>query len=352
MKLLVCGGAGFIGTNFIKHMLSTYPEYEIVNYDKLTYAGNLENLTDVENNPHYTFVQGDITDLEKLNQVMKEHGITHVINFAAETHVDRSIHGGTKEFVLTNTLGVQMVLDAVRANSIEKFINVSTDEVYGSLPLDGKELFTESTPIWPNMPYAAAKAGGDIMCNAYWVTHKVPVIVTHCSNNYGPYQFPEKIIPFFVFKLLKGEKVPVYGDGLNVRDWIHAVDHSKALDLLLHKGNVGEVYNIGSDNERNNLELTKMILSIMGLGEDMIEYIEDRPGHDRRYAIDASKITALGWKPDYPREEFERGLTETINWYKENTAWVEQIRSKKTGEMNTFQNTLERTQTQQKSSTE
>ncbi|MBP6882347.1 MAG: dTDP-glucose 4,6-dehydratase [Candidatus Levybacteria bacterium] len=352
MKLLVCGGAGFIGTNFIKHMLSTYPEYEIVNYDKLTYAGNLENLTDVENNPHYTFVQGDITDLEKLNQVMKEHGITHVINFAAETHVDRSIHGGTKEFVLTNTLGVQMVLDAVRANSIEKFINVSTDEVYGSLPLDGKELFTESTPIWPNMPYAAAKAGGDIMCNAYWVTHKVPVIVTHCSNNYGPYQFPEKIIPYFVFKLLKGEKVPVYGDGLNVRDWIHAVDHSKALDLLLHKGNVGEVYNIGSDNERNNLELTKMILSIMGLGEDMIEYIEDRPGHDRRYAIDASKITALGWKPDYPREEFERGLTETINWYKENTAWVEQIRSKKTGEMNTFQNTLERTQTQQKSSTE
>ncbi len=352
MKLLVCGGAGFIGTNFIKHMLSTYPEYEIVNYDKLTYAGNLENLTDVENNPHYTFVQGDITDLDRLNQVMKEHAITHVINFAAETHVDRSIHGGTKEFVLTNTLGVQMVLDAVRANAIEKFINVSTDEVYGSLPLDGKELFTESTPIWPNMPYAAAKAGGDIMCNAYWVTHKVPVIVTHCSNNYGPYQFPEKIIPFFVFKLLKGEKVPVYGDGLNVRDWIHAVDHSKALDLLLHKGNVGEVYNIGSDNERNNLELTKMILSIMGLGEDMIEYIEDRPGHDRRYAIDASKITALGWKPDYPREEFERGLTETINWYKDNTAWVEQIRSKKTGEMNTFQNTLERTQTQQKSSTE
>jgi dTDP-glucose 4,6-dehydratase len=352
MKLLVCGGAGFIGTNFIKHMLSTYPEYEIVNYDKLTYAGNLENLTDVENDPRYTFVQGDITDLDRLNQVMREHAITHVINFAAETHVDRSIHGGTKEFVLTNTLGVQMVLDAVRANAIEKFINVSTDEVYGSLPLDGKELFTENTPIWPNMPYAAAKAGGDIMCNAYWVTHKVPVIVTHCSNNYGPYQFPEKIIPFFVFKLLKGEKVPVYGDGLNVRDWIHAVDHSKALDLLLHKGNVGEVYNIGSDNERNNLELTKMILSIMGLGEDMIEYIEDRPGHDRRYAIDASKITALGWKPDYPREEFERGLTETINWYKDNTAWVEQIRSKKTGEMNTFQNTLERTQTQQKSSTE
>lgn len=352
MKLLVCGGAGFIGTNFIKYMLAAHPDYEIVNYDKLTYAGNLANLSDVESNPRYTFIQGDITDLERLNQVMKDSSITHVINFAAETHVDRSIHGGTKEFVLTNTLGVQMILDAVRFNKIERFINVSTDEVYGSLPLNGKDLFTESTPIWPNMPYAAAKAGGDIMCNAYWVTHKVPVIVTHCSNNYGPYQFPEKLIPFFVFKLLKGEKVPVYGDGLNVRDWIHAKDHSKALDLLLHKGNVGEVYNIGSDNERNNLEVTKMILSIMGMGEDMIEYIEDRPGHDRRYAIDATKIMRLGWAPDYPREKFEQGLTETINWYKDNADWVEQIRSKKHDQMNTFQDNLERSQTQQKSATD
>lgn len=352
MRLLVCGGAGFIGTNFVKHMLVVHPDYTIVNYDKLTYAGNKENLKEEEHNTQYIFEQGDITDLDRLNEVIKKHQISHVINFAAETHVDRSIHGGTKEFVLTNTLGVQMVLDAVRFNKIEKFINVSTDEVYGSLGLDEDRLFTESTPIWPNMPYAAAKAGGDLMCNAYWVTHKVPVIVTHCSNNYGPYQFPEKLIPFFVFKLLKGEKVPVYGDGLNVRDWIHAVDHAKALDLLLHKGNIGEVYNIGSDNERSNIEVTKMILSIMGFGEERIEYIEDRPGHDRRYAIDATKITNLGWKPDFPREKFEEGLKQTIEWYKSNTEWVEHIWHRKKDEMNTFQQNLERSTTQQKSATE
>lgn len=352
MKLLVCGGAGFIGTNFIKYMLETHLEYSIINYDKLTYAGNLENLKDIEDNPRYSFIKGDITDFDRLNQVIKEHGITHVINFAAETHVDRSIHAGAKEFVLTNTLGVQMILDAVRFNQIERFINVSTDEVYGSLRLDEDRKFTESTPIWPNMPYAAAKAGGDLMCNAYWVTHKVPVIVTHCSNNYGPYQFPEKLIPFFVFKLLKGEKVPVYGDGLNVRDWIHVRDHAKALDLLLHKGTIGEVYNIGSDNERSNIEVTKMILSIMGFNEDRIEYIEDRPGHDRRYAIDASKIMKLGWKPDYPREKFEQGLRETIEWYKNNTEWVEHIWQKKKNEMNLFQQHLERSETQQKAVTE
>jgi dTDP-glucose 4,6-dehydratase len=195
MKLLVCGGAGFIGSNFIRYVLETRNDIEVVNYDKLTYAGNLENLTDIQDNPRYAFVQGDITDLEHLNKVMKEYGITHAINFAAETHVDRSIHGGAKEFVLTNTLGTQMILDAVRENKLQKFVNVSTDEVYGALELDSPELFTESTPIMPNMPYAAAKAGGDLMCNAYFVTHGVPVIVTHCSNNYGPYQFPEKLIP-------------------------------------------------------------------------------------------------------------------------------------------------------------
>jgi dTDP-glucose 4,6-dehydratase len=340
VKLLVCGGAGFIGSNFIRHMLQAYPDYRIVNFDKLTYAGNPNNLTDVADNPKYKFVQGDITDLDALNIAIKDNEITHVINFAAETHVDRSIHGGTKDFVLTNTLGVQMILDAVRFNNIELFLNVSTDEVYGSLKLDEDSKFTEKTPIWPNMPYAAAKAGGDLMCNAYFVTHKIPVIVTHCSNNYGPYQFPEKLIPFFVFKLLNGEKVPVYGDGLNVRDWIHVLDHSKALDLLLHKGTGGQVYNIGVDNERNNLEITKLILSIMGFGEDKIEYIQDRPGHDRRYAIDASKITSLGWKPDYPREKFEQGLRETIEWYKSNTKWVEDIWNKKRDEMNAFQDNL------------
>ena len=348
MKLLVAGGAGFIGSNFIQYVLSTRKDIEIVNYDKLTYAGNLDNLTPVENNPHYKFVQGDITDLESLNKTIKENKITHVINFAAETHVDRSIHGGAKEFVLTNTLGVQMILDAVRFNSLEKFVNVSTDEVYGSLQLDDEKKFTEKTPIWPNMPYAAAKAGGDLMCNAYFMTHKVPVIVTHCSNNYGPYQFPEKLIPFFVFKLLKGENVPVYGDGLNVRDWIHAKDHSKALLLLLEKGTSGEVYNIGVDNERSNLEVTKMMLKIMGFGEEKIEYVTDRPGHDRRYAIDASKILSLGWQPEYTRGEFERGLKETVQWYKENNHWVENIWDKKKHEMNQFQDNLQRSSTKQK----
>ena len=341
MKLLVAGGAGFIGSNFIVYMLSKYPDYEIVNYDKLTYAGNLDNLKAVSSNPNYSFVQGDITDLDKLNSVIKEKGITHVINFAAETHVDRSIHGGAKEFILTNTLGVQMILDAVKENNIEKFVNVSTDEVYGSLQLGEDKKFTESTPVWPNMPYAAAKAGGDLMCNAYFVTHKVPVIVTHCSNNYGPYQFPEKLIPFFVFKLLKGENVPVYGDGLNVRDWIHVKDHASALDLLLHKGNAGEVYNIGVDNERSNIEITKMILKIMGFGEDKMEYIQDRPGHDRRYAIDSSKIMNLGWAPEYTQEKFEQGLSETVEWYKNNSEWVENIWNKKRDEMNKFQEDLE-----------
>ncbi len=333
ISLLVCGGAGFIGSNFIRHILSVYPDYQVVNYDKLTYAGNLNNLSDVADNPNYHFVKGDIVDLPLLNQVIKEYNITHLINFAAETHVDRSIHGGAKEFVLTNTLGVQMLLDAARFNKIEKFINVSTDEVYGDLELDSPDKFQEDTPIWSNMPYAAAKAGGDLMCNAYWRTHGVPVIVTHCSNNYGPYQFPEKLIPFFIFKLLAGEKVPVYGDGRNVRDWIYVLDHCRALDLLLHKGKPGEVYNIGSDNERNNLEVTKLILKIMGKGEEMIEFVKDRPGHDRRYAIDASKIRALGWSPLYPREKFEQGLKETVEWYLNNKAWVEDLWRKKS-EMN------------------
>lgn len=339
MKLLVCGGAGFIGSNFVRYFLETHPDATLVNYDKLTYAGNLENLTGVDTDPRYTFVQGDIVDLEKLNEVMAKHGITHVINFAAETHVDRSIHGGAKEFVLTNTLGTQMILDAVRENGIEKFVNVSTDEVYGALDLDTEELFTEATSIMPNMPYAAAKAGGDLMCNAYFVTHGTPVIVTHCSNNYGPYQFPEKLIPYFVFKLMKGEKVPIYGDGLNVRDWIHVRDHAKALDLLLHQGESGQIYNIGSDNERNNLEITRMIIGILGKSEEMIEYVKDRPGHDRRYGIDASKITALGWQPDYPREKFEAGLRETVEWYRTNTEWVENLWKRKE-EMNAWQETF------------
>ncbi|OGM57537.1 dTDP-glucose 4,6-dehydratase [Candidatus Woesebacteria bacterium RIFCSPHIGHO2_12_FULL_46_16] len=325
MKLLVCGGAGFIGSNFIRHMLGKYPDYKIVNYDKLTYAGNLDNLRDIELDPNYKFVKGDICDLERLDEVIKRNKITHIINFAAETHVDRSIHGGAKEFVMTNSLGVQMLLDVARLNGIQKMVNVSTDEVYGALGLNEKRKFTEKTPIFPNMPYAAAKAGGDLMCQAYFATHKVPVVVTHCSNNYGPYQYPEKIIPYFIFKAIAGEKVPVYGDGLNVRDWIHVLDHAKALDLILHKGIPGEIYNIGSDNERPNIEITKMILKFLNRSEDQMEFVEDRPGHDRRYAIDATRIMKLGWKADYPRDKFEQGLKETIEWYLQNTEWVKNL---------------------------
>jgi dTDP-glucose 4,6-dehydratase len=351
MRLFVAGGAGFIGSNFIHHMLETHPDCTIVNYDKLTYAGNLENLKDIADDPRYTFVQGDITDADHVSQVMEEHKIDHAINFAAETHVDRSIHGGCKDFVLTNTLGTQMILDAVRRHNLKKFVNVSTDEVYGSLNLDEDTYFTEDTPIAANMPYAAAKAGGDLMCRAYFMTHKTPVVVTHCSNNYGPYQFPEKLIPFFVFKLLKGEKVPVYGDGLNVRDWIHVRDHARALDLLLEKGEPGHVYNIGVDNERNNLEITRLILEILGHGEERMEFITDRPGHDRRYAIDAGKITRLGWQPIYTRDKFKEGLRETVEWYKTHTDWVEQLWNKKQNEMNSFQQTLERSAEKMQSST-
>lgn len=333
MKLLVAGGAGFIGSNFIRYMLSSHPDYKILNYDILTYAGNLDNLTDLSHNPNYTFIQADIINLELLNKTIKDHEITHIINFAAETHVDKSIHGGAKEFVMTNTLGVQMLLDAARRNNVEKMINVSTDEVYGALGLDDDRKFTEKHPVMPNMPYAAAKAGGDLMCNAYWVTHKVPVIVTHCSNNYGPYQYPEKLIPFFVFLAMENKPLPIYGDGKNIRDWIQVIDHAKALDLLLHKGNPGEVYNIGSDNERSNLEVTKLILKILGKPESLIKYVKDRPGHDRRYAIDSSKITSLGWKPDYPRDRFELGLRETVQWYQDNTDWVNKLK-KKSAELN------------------
>jgi len=329
MKLLVCGGAGFIGSNFIRYKLQTDPVVGIVNFDKLTYAGNLANLKDVEADPRYAFVQGDITDLDALNKVIRENGITHVINFAAESHVDRSIHGGCKDFVLTNSLGVQMILDAVRFNNLEKYVQVSTDEVYGALELGENSKFTEQTPIMPNMPYAAAKAGGDLMCNAYWVTHKVPVVVTHCSNNYGPYQFPEKLIPSFILRISKGEQVPIYGDGKNVRDWIHVMDHCRALDLLLQKGEPGQVYNIGADNERDNLEITHLILSYFDKGDEMIKFVEDRKGHDRRYAVDAGKIEALGWKPLYPREKFEQALKEEIEWYLANTEWVDAVWKRK-----------------------
>jgi dTDP-glucose 4,6-dehydratase len=351
IRLLVCGGAGFIGTNFVYYMLEKYSAITLVVYDKLTYAGNVENFASLAQDARYHFVQGDITDLSHVQKVIADYSITHIINFAAETHVDRSIHGSVQEFVLTNTLGVQMLLEAVRLHHIEKFVQVSTDEVYGSLHLDEKRKFTEDSPIQPNAPYAAAKAGGDLMCHAYWTTHHVPVIVTRSSNNYGPYQFPEKLLPFFISKLLKGEKVPVYGDGRNVRDWIHVHDHITALDLLLQKGRPGTVYNIGADNERSNLEITSKLLALFNLGAERIEYISDRPGHDRRYAIDATKLLRLGWQPAYPRERFEQGLQQTMIWYQEHISWLEHIWQRKPAEMNSFQAYLARSNDKMEPST-
>jgi dTDP-glucose 4,6-dehydratase len=321
MKILVTGGCGFIGSNFIRYWLKNNKKDFIVNLDKLTYAGHLNSTKDFKDNKNYKFIKGDICDTKTVEKAMKTIDI--VIHFAAETHVDRSIKD-PDVFIKTNIIGTKSLLDSALENNVKRFHHVSTDEVFGELPL-GKGKFSENTGYDPRSPYSASKASSDHLVRSYYYTYGLPITVSNCSNNYGPYQFPEKIIPFFVFKLLKGEKVPVYGDGLNVRDWIHAVDHSKALDLLLHKGNVGEVYNIGSDNERNNLELTKMILSIMGLGEDMIEYIEDRPGHDRRYAINWSKIkTELGWEPLHT---FDEWLGKTVEWYGENTDWWKEIKS-------------------------
>lgn len=332
MKLLVCGGAGFIGSNFIHYILEKYPHYEVVNYDKLTYAGNLENLKDIESDlpksSRYTFVKGDICDYKLLSEATQKYKISHIINFAAETHVDRSIFGDNSEFVMSNTFGVLMLLNICRNFGIEKYVQISTDEVYGSLELESMESFSEETPIKPNMPYAAAKAGGDMLCNAFFVTHKIPVVVTHCSNNYGSYQYPEKLIPSSVFRLMKNKPILIHGDGLNVRDWIHVRDHCSALDLLLQRGVSGEVYNIGSDNEKNNLEIARMILELLNKPEDMITFVEDRPGNDRRYAINAKKIMQLGWNPIYTREKFEIGMSETVNWYLTHTNWVENLWAK------------------------
>jgi dTDP-glucose 4,6-dehydratase len=326
MKLFVTGGAGFIGSNFIKHILQKYPEYQVTNFDKLTYAGNLDNLADLENNPRYKFIKGDVADEKQVNEVLSQ-GFDAVVNFAAETHVDRSIHAGARDFVLTNTLGVQTLLDAVRKYEIKKMVQISTDEVYGSLELEAKDQFTESTPFQPNVPYAAAKAGGDLMCRAAFHTYKVPVVVSHCSNNYGPYQFPEKLIPFFIFKASKDESVPLYGDGKNVRDWLYVLDHCEAIDLMLHKGVAGEVYNIGGNNEKSNLEIAKIILQELGKSESLITFVADRPGHDRRYAIDASKISReLGWKPKY---NFKSAIHETVKWYMEHQTWVKRIEERK-----------------------
>ncbi|MCY9517648.1 dTDP-glucose 4,6-dehydratase [Paenibacillus apiarius] len=321
MKLLVTGGAGFIGSNFVIYMLNRYPDYKIVNVDALTYAGNLENLTDIQDNPNYRFVRADIADVQAMVQLFSE-GVDVVVNFAAESHVDRSILE-PEIFVKTNVLGTQVLLDAAKKHGVTKFVQVSTDEVYGSLGETG--LFSETTPLTPNSPYSASKAGGDLLVRAYHETFGLPVNITRCSNNYGPYQFPEKLIPLMIANALNDKQLPIYGDGLNIRDWLYVEDHCSAIDLVIHKGSNGEIYNVGGNNERTNIHIVRTILEQLGKPESLIKYVEDRLGHDRRYGIDATKITAeLGWKP---KHTFETGIEETISWYLNNRTWWERIQS-------------------------
>lgn len=378
--ILVFGGCGFIGSNFIRHIFNTYEGVSVVNVDALTYSGNPENLLDVEQSyggsGRYVFQKGDIADTHDVNAVFDCRLIHYVINFAAETHVDRSIHVGAKQFIDTNVTGVFNILEAVKAHkdTVLKYVQVSTDEVYGQLPnpydklreatfhddgadcedklsfrhyhlgglvLDYKQLmeygseekFTRDSPFRPNVPYSATKAAGDCLCNAYHHTWKVPVVVTHCTNNYGPFQYPEKLIPFFVSRLMSDQNVPVYGDGMNIRDWIHVDDHVRALVLCLLNGEPGQTYNIGADNERTNIEIASMIVRIIK-GSDAIpteyfEYVADRPGHDRRYAIDALDIKReLGWECEVGRDEFEKALRETIDWYQQNQDWTRDVITK------------------------
>ncbi len=319
--LLVTGGAGFIGSCFVRHILNKYPDYKVINLDALTYAGNIENLDDVKDNTNYRFVHGNICDKKLVRELIVESDC--VLNFAAESHVDRSITG-PEIFVETNVQGTLNLLQASKELGVERFLQVSTDEVYGTLGKDG--YFYETTPLAPNSPYSASKAGADLLVRAYYETYKLPVLNTRCSNNYGPYQYPEKLIPFFISKLKRGEKVPVYGDGLNVRDWLYVYDHCEAIDVVLHKGKVGEVYNIGGHNEKTNLEITHLILDAMGKDDSYIEYVQDRLGHDRRYAISNDKITSeLGWAPSVT---FEEGIKLTIDWYLNNIEWIEAIEAK------------------------
>ena len=314
MNLLVTGGAGFIGSNFIRHMLGAYPDDKIVNLDYLTYAGNLNNLKTCDTNPHYTFVRGDICDHTLVNAVMEKHGIDTVVHFAAESHVDRSI-ADASVFVKTNVLGTHILLEAAKERNVRKFIHISTDEVYGSIRVGS---FRETDILSPSSPYSSSKAGSDLLALSYFTTYDLPVIITRCTNNFGPYQYPEKLIPLFVTNLLDGKKVPVYGTGKNVRDWIHVGDHCRAIDFLLNRGNSGEIYNIGGENEKTNLEITEKVLTLLEKDDSMIEYVQDRPGHDFRYSLNCTKLRRLGWKPS---RSFEEGLRDTVSWYAENEWW-------------------------------
>ena len=325
-KILVCGGAGFIGSNFIHHILQKYPYYEVINYDKLTYAGNLDNLKNVERNPRYSFMLGDIADAEKLEEAAGL-GLSLVVNFAAETHVGRSVMFRADEFVRTNVLGTHTLLEMVKRHpEIERFVHVSTDEVYGTVGLDESYRFSEESPFMPNVPYAAAKAGGDLLARAYFQSYKTPVIVTHCSNNYGPYQHPEKFLPNSLFRLMRNQPIMLHGAGQHVRDWIFVQDHCEALDAALHFGTPGEVYNIGADNELSTSEIARFLLTMLGKPQTLVTFVPDRPGNDLRYSISAEKIKKeLGWAP---RHTFGEALTETIRWYENNLDWVESIKER------------------------
>lgn len=319
-KVLVTGGAGFIGSNFINYILSGRKDVFIVNLDKLTYAGNLKNLTGVETHPNYIFIKGDIVNDELVKYIFEKYEITQVINFAAESHVDRSILG-SEIFFKTNVLGTNVLLENAKQFGIEKFIQISTDEVYGSLGPEGQ--FEETTPLQPNSPYAASKASADMMALAFHHTYGVPVVITRCSNNYGQLQFPEKLIPLMIINALNNKKLPVYGDGLNIRDWIYVIDHNKAIELVLDKGKIGDVYNIGANTEKTNIEIVKLILNKLGKPEELIEFVKDRPGHDKRYAINSSKIKKeLDWEAKY---SFEDAIRNTIKWYIENEKWWKEI---------------------------
>lgn len=318
MKLLITGGAGFIGSNFIRLIFNKYPDYQVTNLDKLTYAGNLDNLKDVEVRSNYRFVRGDICDPKAVAEASA--GVDAVVNFAAETHVDRSIlEPGS--FIQTDIYGTYVLLEAVKRQGIKRYIQISTDEVYGSIESGS---FTEESPLYPSSPYSASKAGADMLVGSYWKTYRLPVIITRSSNNFGPYQYPEKLIPLFITNTIEDKPLPLYGDGLNVRDWIYVEDNCEAIDLVLHQGQEGEVYNIGGGNERTNIEITDIILRELGRPKDLIKYVKDRPGHDRRYSIDSSKVASLGFSRRY---SFEEAIRSTVRWYCENEWWWRKVKS-------------------------
>ena len=323
MRMLVTGGAGFIGGNYIRHVLGRHEDVEVVNLDALTYAGNLESLADVEQDPRYRFVKADIGEKDQVDAVFAEHAFDAVVHFAAESHVDRSLHLGVQAFIRTNVTGTQHLLDAAREHKVPRFLQVSTDEVYGSLGAQGR--FSETSPIAPNNPYAATKAGADFLVRAAQRSHGLDAVITRCSNNYGPYQFPEKLIPLLIGNLLEDKPLPVYGDGMHVRDWIYVEDHCEAVDAVLRKGRTGEVYNIGAMNDVPNLEVVRTLLRHLDKPESLIQFVTDRPGHDRRYAMDATRIqNELGWRPAH---RFEDGLKKTVAWYLEHREWLDHVRS-------------------------